>query len=103
MSNTPCKFARNSFILISPAFTLSATFPITLLAQTRAPGSGTLRGNAPLASEHSNEMPSGANSEAGPAAPDTLYPVLFTRQAPYDSGGQMAWSIAAADLNGDGK
>jgi hypothetical protein len=39
----------------------------------------------------------------GLAAPDTIYPVLLSRQAPYDSGGQMAWAVAVADFNGDGK
>jgi hypothetical protein len=103
MSNMEWKLALRSFSLIPLAFALSATLPITFFAQTKAPGGGPLLGNASLASAHRNETPSGGNSEARPAPPDIIYPVLFTRQAPYDSGGQMGWSIAVADLNGDGK
>jgi hypothetical protein len=68
----------------------------------KTPGAGPMSGKPSVASELGDKVPLVTHTAPGPRASDAENPVLF-RRLTYDSGGRLAWSIAVADLNGDGK
>lgn len=101
MSEIAWRRVRSSFGFIAPALTLFASLLITSLAQTKTPSLGPLAGKPLVAYAHDREdVPLQADTKVIMNAADMINTVVF--KGPYDSGGQMAWSIAAADLNGDG-
>jgi hypothetical protein len=101
MSDTACKLTRTSFSFSATAFLLFATLLVALLALAKTPGAGPMSGKPSVASERGDRVAL-VTQAPGPRASDAVPPVFF-RRVTYDSGGQLAWSTAAADFNGDGK
>src|SRR5215472_14231405 len=52
---------------------------------------------------HAQQVPAGQTHIQSTAAPTTSEGFTFLRAKSLDSGGQFAWILAVADLNGDGR
>lgn len=102
MSNVNCDPPGISGSFCATARVLVVTVLVALLAVAKAPGPKTVSGKSAVAPAMGDLTTSLKPMATGSTASVALSPVLF-RKATYDSGGQLAWSVAVADLNGDGK
>jgi len=103
MSYPNCKLTRTSWSRRATAFVLFAAVLIDVCALAKTPDAKLMVGKASAASKRGAPLPLVSRSVPGPRTADEINPVLFAKGKIYDSGGQLAWSVATADFNGDGK
>jgi hypothetical protein len=109
MSSPNCKLSQASWSHSATAVVLFAAVLMGVCALAKTPGAEPVTRKASATSKRGVPLPSAAAAATEPMTVDAKNSVLFTinpvlfGETIHSSGGQLAWSTAVADLNGDGK